>query len=82
MVCSDEKIIQAGDKIIKDSTGYNLVQLFTGSEGTPGIITEAILSIKPEPEAYLTVLAPFHIQKMFSDVSLLFLTPNKIFDPE
>jgi len=62
-VCSDGKIIQAGGKIIKDSTGYNLVQLFTGSEGTLGIITEAILSIMPEPEAYLTLIVPFNNTK-------------------
>ncbi|HOL35545.1 MAG TPA: FAD-binding oxidoreductase [bacterium] len=63
VVCSDGKIIQAGGKIIKDSTGYNLIQLFTGSEGTLGIITEAILSVMPEPDAYLTVIAPFHSTK-------------------
>lgn len=53
------KVIHLGGKQIKNVTGYNLVQLFVGSEGTLGIITEAILKLIPKPRAKKTMLAIF-----------------------
>lgn len=52
-------IVHLGGKQIKNVTGYNLVQLFVGSEGTLGIITEAILKLIPKPRAKKTMLAIF-----------------------
>jgi len=59
IVLASGKIIKAGGKIIKDSTGYSLVNLFTGSEGTLGIITQATFSVLPEPDSFITLLVPF-----------------------
>jgi glycolate oxidase len=59
IVLASDKIIRAGGKIIKDSTGYSLVNLFTGSEGTLGIITQATFSVLPEPDSFITLLVPF-----------------------
>lgn len=59
VVLADGKIIRTGGKIIKDSTGYSLLHLFTGSEGTLGIITQAILGVMPEPKAQITLLVPY-----------------------
>jgi glycolate oxidase subunit GlcD len=42
-----------------DTTGYDLVGFFVGSEGTLGIATEAWVRLLPLPEAVLTFLAPF-----------------------
>jgi len=41
----------------KDNTGYDLRDLFIGSEGTLGIITAATLALQPKPAATMTALA-------------------------
>lgn len=40
----------------KDNTGYDLVNLIIGSEGTLGIITAATLTLVPKPAAYATAM--------------------------
>ena len=44
-------ILQLGKGLIKDATGYNLLQLFIGSEGTLGFITEATIGLTQKPSA-------------------------------
>src|SRR5699024_1174582 len=60
VVLPNGDIIQTGGKLAKDVAGYNLTQLFVGSEGTLGIITKAILKLIPKPETKQTMLALFH----------------------
>jgi len=59
VVLADGSIIQTGGKAIKNVTGYNLTQLFTGSEGTLGVITQAILRLIPMPKARNTMQLMF-----------------------
>ncbi len=59
IVLPNGEIIRTGGKCIKDVTGYNLTQLFTGSEGTLGVITEIILKLIPLPEGKKAMLAAF-----------------------
>lgn len=49
VVLANGEIIRTGGKTIKNVSGYNLTQLFIGSEGTLGIITEATLKLIPKP---------------------------------
>ena len=53
------EIIRTGGKVVKDATGYNLTQFFIGSEGTLGIITKAILSLIPLPQARADLLVAY-----------------------
>jgi len=59
IVLPDGSIQKLGGKIVKNSTGYNLMQLIIGSEGTLGIITEAILKLLPLPKISESLLVPF-----------------------
>jgi glycolate oxidase len=58
-VLANGELATFGGKRLKDVTGYNLVQLLVGSEGTLGIITEATIKIISYPKYHRTLLAPF-----------------------
>lgn len=53
------EIIQTGANVLKNATGYNLTQLFVGSEGTLGVITKIVLRLIPHPKHDLLLLVPF-----------------------
>ncbi len=59
VVLADGSIIQTGGKAIKNVTGYNLTQLFVGSEGTLGIVTRIILRLIPMPNVRKTMQLMF-----------------------
>lgn len=59
VVTADGSIMHTGSDCSKNVTGYNLTQLFVGSEGTLGIITQATIRLIPKPEAKRTMLAYF-----------------------
>jgi glycolate oxidase len=59
VVLADGSIIQIGGKNVKDSTGYSLIDLIIGSEGTLGIVTKAILRLIPKPKYTALIYAPF-----------------------
>ncbi len=59
VVLADGQILKTGGKVIKDVVGYDLKSLFTGSEGTLGIITEALLKLTAKPKYARTALVEF-----------------------
>lgn len=59
VVLADGGILHTGGKCIKDVVGYDLTALFTGSEGTLGVITEVLLRLIARPKAAQTALAEF-----------------------
>ena len=61
------EIVQLGGKRVKDVTGYNLIQLMIGSEGTLGIFTKITLRLMP-------------LVKASADLLVLFKTPRDAID--
>lgn len=59
VVLPNGRVEKLGGKIVKNSSGYSLKDLLIGSEGTLGIITEAILKLVPLPEKSVSLLIPY-----------------------
>ena len=57
VVLPDGRIARLGNACVKDVAGYSMKDLFIGSEGTLGIITEVLLRLLPRPAARRTMLA-------------------------
>jgi len=67
-----------GGKRVKDVTGYNLVQLMVGSEGTLGIITKIILRLLPLPKYVVDLLVPFKTLREAIDFVPIIVREGKI----
>jgi glycolate oxidase len=59
VVLPNGDIVRHGTKCVKDVAGYSLKDIFIGSEGTLGVITEVLLKLLPRPAARKTMLATF-----------------------
>ncbi len=59
VVMADGKIIRTGSKTIKTVAGYSLTDLMVGSEGTLGIITQAIIKVRGIPKERSVIFASF-----------------------
>jgi glycolate oxidase len=59
VVLADGSICWLGSKCVKDVAGYNLRDLFVGSEGTLGVVTQVLLKLLPKPAARQTLLATY-----------------------
>jgi glycolate oxidase len=53
------EILNLGGKRLKDVTGYNLLQLIVGSEGTLGLFTRLVIRVIPRPSVRGVLLAAF-----------------------
>lgn len=56
VVLADGSVITSLNSMLKNNAGYDLKQLFIGSEGTLGVITRLVLKLYPEPRSCQTAL--------------------------
>lgn len=73
-VLADGRVLTTGGKALKNVTGYQLTQLFVGSEGHFGIITEVLVRLLPRPAGRSTGLAIFPTLEMASEAVTAVLT--------
>ena len=59
VVLAGGRVVRTGSRAVKTSAGYNLTNLFVGSEGTLGVITELTLRLHPIPDHVVVARAAF-----------------------
>lgn len=59
VILASGEILKLGGKLLKDNSGYNLLQLIMGSEGTLAIITKITLRLYPEDKYTASVVMAF-----------------------
>ena len=60
IILASGEIIKTGTRTKKTAAGYNLTNLFIGSEGTLGIISEIHLRLSPIPESIMSAVCQFN----------------------
>ena len=59
VVLASGEVITLGGKNVKNSSGYSLIDLMVGSEGTLGFLTKLTVKLIPEPKVNTSLLIPF-----------------------
>jgi glycolate oxidase len=82
VVLANGYIMKLGGVTVKNRTGYELIMLFTGSEGTLGVITKITVRLLPMPPARKTMIAVFDDMEVagqaVSDIMSSGVVPSKI----
>ena len=73
VVLPDGELLKTGTKTRKGVVGYDLTELFSGSEGTLGVIVEVTLMLIPQPREEITLLAVFDDTVKAMDVAAAIL---------
>ena len=76
VVLGDGQVLKLGSNVRKDVTGYDLIRIMVGAEGTLGVVVEATLRLVDRPEAEASVLAVFPDQFAGAAVALKLLALN------
>ncbi len=59
VVLADGEVLDLGGRVAKNSTGYQLMQIIIGSEGTLAVVTEITVRLLPRPPALASLLVQF-----------------------
>jgi len=60
VVLPSGEIVETGGKLVKNVTGYDLIGLMVGSEGTLGVVTKIVLRLIPLPKVTIDLLVAFN----------------------
>jgi FAD/FMN-containing dehydrogenase len=66
VVMADGSLVKAGARVVKNVAGYDLCKLFTGSQGTLGIIVEVNFKLRPLPFVMRTLLVTGGLEELIS----------------
>lgn len=80
VVLATGEVVELGSKVSKTSSGYSLLNLMIGSEGTLGIITELTLKIIPAPKEVISLVIPY--EDLDSCISTVPLFKKNNLDPQ
>lgn len=73
VVLPNGEVTDFGATVSKTSTGYSLLNLMIGSEGTLGIITEMVLKLIPAPSETISLIIPYeNLEECIATVPLFF----------
>ena len=75
-VLADGTVLASLNKMLKNNAGYDLKQLFIGSEGTLGVVTRAVLRLYPRPRSTYTALVA--MQRFDQVVAMLHLLQSDL----
>ncbi|MEU6315184.1 FAD-linked oxidase C-terminal domain-containing protein [Streptomyces sp. NPDC047014] len=59
VVLADGRLLRTGRRTAKGVAGYDLTRLFVGSEGSLGVVVQAVLALRPAPPRQLVLAAEF-----------------------
>ncbi|WP_329101548.1 FAD-binding oxidoreductase [Streptomyces sp. NBC_01439] len=59
VVLADGRLLRTGRRTAKGVAGYDLTRLFVGSEGSLGVVVQAVLALRPAPPRQLALAAEF-----------------------
>ena len=77
VILPNGEIIKTGTRSKKTAAGYNLTNLFIGSEGTLGIISEIHLRLNPIPESIMSAICQFeNLESAVLSACLLYTSPS------
>ncbi|PVI00773.1 D-lactate dehydrogenase [Periconia macrospinosa] len=80
VVLADGTIVKTGNRPRKSSAGYDLTHLIVGSEGTLGIVTEAVLRLTPIPKNPHVAILTFSDTHLAVETALSIATSGAVFD--
>ncbi|KAF2203993.1 D-lactate dehydrogenase [Delitschia confertaspora ATCC 74209] len=80
VVLADGTIVKTRNRPRKSSAGYDLTHLIVGSEGTLGIVTEAVLKLTPRPQNSHVAILPFSDTYLAIETAITIMSSGEVFD--